>query len=140
MSTRASLWCVVILVVAGSMMWLGCEKKEDGTPSAVQSVKDASAAAADKAKDMGQAAAAKASDVASAVTAEAQKYIDQINAFIKDKKWDEADGVLKKLEAMKDKLPAEWAAKVESAKQMLDKAKAAVGNAMPAAGGAGVAH
>jgi hypothetical protein len=106
-----------------SAAMIGCDKGTDTAPATKveQAVKSA-----------GDAAAQKASDVASAVTTEAQKYLDQVNQFIKENKLNEADAVLTKLEALKDKLPAEWAAKINSAKEMLAKAKSALGGGAPA--------
>jgi hypothetical protein len=110
MSYRCVFACIAICFAAS--MLVGCEKSDEVTKAAKE--------AADK-------AAQKAADVKATLADEAQKYLDQVNQFIKDKKLNEAGAVLNKLDALKDKLPAEWAAKIDSAKQMLDKAKAALG-------------
>jgi hypothetical protein len=110
------------LLALATIVFVGCDKQDD-----VQQ----------KVKQAGDAAAQKASDVAAAVTEEAQKYLDQVTQFVKDNKLNEAGQVMAKLEALKDKLPAEWAAKIDSARQMLEKAKAAVGGAVGGAAPAG---
>jgi hypothetical protein len=115
----------LMVAMVASMLLVGCKKKDGSTPTAAgvsQAVQDASKAAS----DAGKAVAEKASDAAAAITAEGQKYLDQVTEYAKDKKWDLADEALKKLEAIKDKLPSEWAAKIDSAKDMLAKSKAAV--------------
>ncbi|HEY7090574.1 MAG TPA: hypothetical protein VH518_20920 [Tepidisphaeraceae bacterium] len=123
----------LLAATAVLMLIVGCEKKEGSAAGVNQAVQDAAKTAsdagkavADKAADAGNAVAQKASDAAATITAEAQKYLDQVTEYVKDKKWDLADEALKKLEAIKDKLPTEWAAKIDSAKDMLTKAKAAV--------------
>jgi hypothetical protein len=120
MNGRHCISCA--LLALATIVFVGCDKQDD-----VQQ----------KVKQAGDAAAQKASDVAAAVTEEAQKYLDQVTQFVKDNKLNEAGQVMAKLEALKDKLPAEWAAKIDSARQMLEKAKAAVGGAVGGAAPAG---
>ena len=56
-------------------------------------------------------------------TAQAQSLLDQAMQYIKDNKLDDADTALTKLEALKPKLPAEWASKIDSARSAFNTAK-----------------
>jgi hypothetical protein len=67
---------------------------------------------------------APANSAVSADTTEAQKLLDQAMQYIKENKLNDADTVLTKLEAMKPKLPAEWASKIDSARSAFNSAKA----------------
>jgi hypothetical protein len=62
---------------------------------------------------------------ATAATKDAQTLLDQVQQYVKDKKWDDAEAALKKLDGMKDKLPGDWAAKIEAARTALNAAKGA---------------
>lgn len=61
-------------------------------------------------------------DTAAADT-QAQATVDQVKANIKDKKWDEADAALTKLEGMKDKLSPDMQKQVENLKTAVDAGK-----------------
>lgn len=58
-----------------------------------------------------------------APSADAQSMLDKVEAAIKDKKWDDADSLLKKLEAMKDKLPADMQTKLGTLRTAIDAGK-----------------
>jgi len=58
---------------------------------------------------------------------QAEQYLEQAKQYIKENKLDAAEQAIAKVEAMKDKLPAEWAAKIDDVRKMLDSAKKAVG-------------
>jgi hypothetical protein len=133
---------ITAMFLAG-MMWAGgCDNSEQSPaapqtpPAPVPAPQPQAGGAVDAAKGAVEGAGQKATEAASALATEAQKYVDQVSEYVKDKKWDLAEQALTKLEAMKDKLPAEWAAKIADARKMLDTAKKAVG-AAPAGGGAG---
>lgn len=61
---------------------------------------------------------------ADASTADAQSTLDKVEAAIKAKNWDDADSLLKKLEAMKDKLPPDLQSKVATLRTAIDAGKA----------------
>lgn len=63
------------------------------------------------------------SAVSAADTTQAQTLLDQAMQYIKDNKLNDADTVLTKLEAMKSKLPADWASKIDSARAAYNSAK-----------------
>lgn len=79
--------------------------------------------AANATASSGAAATAPANSAVSADTSEAQKLLDQAMQYIKDNKLDDANNVLTKLEALKPKLPAEWASKIDSARSAYNTAK-----------------
>jgi hypothetical protein len=106
-----------VAVLAVALMFMGCEKKETA-PTMTDINKTAEQA--------GAAAKEKAGEVASAVTEQAQKLLDEVTTYVKDKKWDLAEEALKKLDALKAQLPAEWAAKIDQARQALTTAKGAM--------------
>ncbi len=60
---------------------------------------------------------------ADAVDPEAKGLMDQAEDAIKNKKWDDASAALKKLEAMKDKLPQSWQDKLKSLETAVDAGK-----------------
>lgn len=111
--------------------FIGCDKADQSTGSAGGAAPTTGPSMVDSAKQMGDKAVGAAQDAAASVTAEAQKYLDQATEYVKEKKFDLADEAVKKLEALKAKLPAEWAAKIDQARSMLDTAKKAV-ESMPA--------
>lgn len=115
-----STWAGVFVLIVATAMWTGCEKAAESTGSAADAVKSA----ADSAQTAG-------ADMAATVTAEAQKLLDQATAYVKENKLDSAEPIIKKLEEMKAKLPAEWAAKIAQARSAFDTAKKAM-MAMPA--------
>lgn len=128
-------WIKMVVVLAACMMWVGCEKAAETTGSAADAVKsaadatkDAGAHATDAVKAAGVQAADKANEVAASLTGEAQKLLDQATAYVKEKKFDSAEPIIKKLEEMKAKLPAEWATKIEQARSAFDTAKKALQN------------
>lgn len=115
------------LMILSAVVMVGCEKAEDATDKAV----DAAKSAAGSAEATGQQMAEKAQEAAASLTAEAQKLLDQATAYVKENKFELAEPVIAKLEAMKAQLPAEWATKVEQARSMFDSAKKAM-QALPA--------
>ena len=68
-------------------------------------------------------ATAPSNSAVSTETSQAQALLDQAMQYIKDNKLDDANNVLTKLEAMKSKLPAEWASKIDSARSAYNTAK-----------------
>ncbi len=58
-----------------------------------------------------------------APSADAQSTLDKIEAAIKAKNWDDADSLLKKLEAQKDKLPPEIQSKLGALRTAVDAGK-----------------
>ncbi len=61
---------------------------------------------------------------ADASTADAQSTLEKVEAAIKAKNWDDADSLLKKLEAMKDKLSPDMQNKVATLRTAVDAGKA----------------
>lgn len=123
-----SIWTLLLAIGVGMFLVAGCEKKEQAPKVATPSAADVSRAAAEAGQAAQEAGAAAAeTGAAAAATTEAQQLLDQAMQYIKDKKWDLAEGVLKKLDALKDKLPAEWASKIGDAHKALSAAKAASG-------------
>lgn len=124
--------------VLGLAFFTGCD--EGTTPSAVAdkaaetakdgaaAVKDATNTAADKAgelKDKATDLAAEAADLLK----DPKAAFDKLQGFVDTKKWTEAKGLLDKLMALKDKLPAEWASKLEAlAKTITEGLKSVGGN------------
>jgi hypothetical protein len=72
--------------------------------------------AADKAGEL-------ASDSAKAVTDQAESLFRQAEAAIKDQRWPEAEKLIDQLEALKDRLPPEWQARVEQLRNTLKSAR-----------------
>lgn len=64
-----------------------------------------------------------ANAVSATSTADAQKLLDQATQYIKENKWELADSTLKQLEAMKASLPADWAPRIDQARQAFTMAK-----------------
>lgn len=125
---------VASILIAGCLGFagMGCEKPAETpvvpanppAPAPQVSTPAAPTATMDK-------AVAGANSMSATATAEAQKLLDQVTEYVKDKKWDLADEALKKLEAMKASLPAEWASKIDQARSAFTTAKTAA-SAMPA--------
>ncbi len=59
-----------------------------------------------------------------AANAKAQTLLEQVQAAIKDKKWDDADALLKKLEDMKDKLSPDLQKQIATLRTAIDAGKA----------------
>lgn len=64
------------------------------------------------------------------LVADAKAKLEQVKSLVSEKKLDEADAILKKLEALKGKLPADIQKLVEQSRSALDTAKKAAA-AMP---------
>lgn len=120
---------------------LGCEKSDDSTPATpnpapppaptvTEQLGNAGNAATTAAKDL----AGQAGDAANALVAQANQLFEQAKTYINEKKFDQAATAIASLEGMKSKLPADWAAKIDELKTMLDNAKKAVGNLVAPAG------
>jgi hypothetical protein len=116
------------------------ETKVDATVS--DATADVKAAAAD-AKDKIDAAAAdakaktdaavaevkdKAGDAMSAVTEQASKLLEDAKAAISANKLDDASKYVDQLKGLRDKLPADWQAKIDAVVKQFDSAKALMGN------------
>ena len=108
-------------VVAG-MAFVGCDTKSN-TPAPATPPSSATPAAptADAVKTATDAAKTAAANV----SADAQKLLDEVTQNIKDNKMQLAEDGLKKLEAMKPSLPADWAPKIDQARSAFDAAKKA---------------
>ena len=74
---------------------------------------------------------AAANDAMAAAQTKATELLEQGMTYVKENKLDLAEKALTQLEGMKDKLPAEWAGKIDSLKSALNAAKA-TGGKMPA--------
>jgi len=99
---------VVTLLVAGLLVAAGCSKKEEGTtPPAVKKTTD------------------QAGDAAEAASADAAKLIEQVQALIKDGKFDDAEAKLKELESQKGSQPADVQKQIEGLRTLLTTSKAA---------------
>lgn len=104
----------------------------DSAKSAADSAKDSAAGAVDAAKDKAAGAVDAAKDKAAgamdavkeAATKQATDLYDKAMAAVKENKITDAEGILNQLTALKDKLPADWASKIDSLKSAIDKAKA----------------
>lgn len=124
--------------VLGLAFFTGCD--EGTTPSAVAdkaaetakegaaAVKDATNTAADKAGELKDKAGELAAEAAELVK-DPKAAFDKLQGFIDSKNWNDAKGLLDKLSAVKDKLPAEWVAKLEEfAKKIAEGLKSVGGN------------
>ena len=99
---------------AASDASVGAQKTAAGTADAVK------AGAAD--------AQAAGSEKMAAAGAEAQKYFDEAMTYVKEKKWDLADGSIQKLEALKPNLSPEWQTKVDQLRKTFTAAKSGLGD------------
>lgn len=117
--------------VLGLAFFTGCD--EGTTPSAVadkaaETAKDGAAAV----KDAANTAADKAGDLAAQageLLKDPKAAFDKLQGLVDTKKWTEAKGLLDQLMALKDKLPAEWASKLEAfAKTITEGLKSVGGN------------
>lgn len=84
--------------------------------------------ASTQASDAANSAGAAASDTGNAIVAQAQSLYEKATAAISNTKFDDAQGYVDQLKAIRDKLPAEWQAKVDQLGTMLTDAKAKMGN------------
>jgi cysteinyl-tRNA synthetase len=100
----SSKW-LVLAVVLGALVVVGCDSGSSSPPP------KAGAAAGNTAQ----------------ADKDAQALIDQVNAAIKDKKWDNADAAMKKLDASKAQLSDAMKKQVDELKKALDVAKTAAG-------------
>jgi hypothetical protein len=66
--------------------------------------------------------------------ATSQSLLAEVEQDIKDKKWDDAEAALKKLETMKDKLPPDWLDKLKELRTAITAGKAANGLKIPGFG------
>ena len=139
----------------GAALMAGCNKEEEKAPApapanttsnagtraeemakdlketASSTAGDAQRAAADAQKAAADKAAEAKVNAASATEAtkkEAQSLFEQAMAYIREQKWDSADGAIKKLEALKSKLPAEWQTKIDELRKQFNTAKTTLGN------------
>ncbi len=141
------------LLLAGAMI-VGCdEKKEvkapdparaadtakdaakDAAKTATDAAKDATKSATDAAKSATDAATVKATDATAAVKEQGSKLLDQLKAAVDAKKLTDAEGLIKQLDAIKDKLPDDLKTKFETLKKGFEAVKAGAANLIPAAGG-----
>ena len=84
--------------------------------------------ASNKMTDMKMENAADAAKNASGtMTAQVQKLMDQAKEYMANNNIDGAQGVIDKLDSMKDKLPADWQTKIDGLKASFDKMKGAAG-------------
>lgn len=131
MFSRNSVWMVVL----GASMLVGCERQDEAskpaTPQngqAAPAVSEADRAKAAEAVDTTAKAAGDAAQTAAAkseaLSKDAQAKLDQILAYIKDKKFDLADSALKQLEDAKASLPEAIQSKISAARTALNAAKA----------------
>lgn len=88
----------------------------------------AAAGTADAVKAGAADAQAAGSEKMAAVGTEAQKYFDEAMTYVKEKKWDLADGSIKKLEALKPNLSPEWQTKVDQLRKTFTAAKSGLGD------------
>ena len=99
---------VVTLLVAGLLVVAGCSKEDKGAaPAEVKKAGD------------------QAGDAAKAASADAAKLIEQVQALIKDGKFDDAEKKLKELESQKGSLPADMQKQIEGLRTLLTTSKAA---------------
>jgi hypothetical protein len=136
-------WLIAPIVVGGLLI-VGCEKSETksaapaapAVPATPQSAAPATPAAPaippppDTAKMM-----AATTQAAGTASAEAQKLLDQAVQYIKDNKLDLADKTLTQVEGMKSSLSPAMQKQVDSARSMLNAAKAGGGIKIPPLGG-----
>jgi hypothetical protein len=84
-----------------------------------------------KTADTVDATKAAAADASSAVTDQAKKLYDQATEAVKGMKLDDAQKYFDQLNALKDKLPADWKTKVDELGKLITDAKAKL-SAIPA--------
>ena len=140
-----------ISALLGGAMLVGCDDKKDtvtpkveekvnkatdsikdATKTGVDAVKDATKTGVDTVKDATKTTTDAGKTAMDAAKEQGSKLIEQFQAAITGNKMTEADGIMKQIEAIKDKLPEDLKAKYESAKKMFDVAKAKLGGAVPA--------
>lgn len=133
----------VVSLVLLALAFAGCDKGDNtNTPAptappkptasndmgaaAEKAAGDAQKAAAD-AKHEADAAASNAADAGAsamaAVETQAKGLLEQAQNYIKENKLDLAEKAVTQLDALKSKLPAEWASKIDNVKSMLETAK-----------------
>jgi hypothetical protein len=113
-------------LLLGGFVLVGCEEAKDTAKDA----KDKAGQAATEAKDAVGGAAAAVTDAAAnameTVKKEADELLAKAKQLIGDKKFDDASGIIEKLKALKDKLPADYQSKVDEVVKLFDTAKAAI--------------
>lgn len=129
-----SVFCVSLALGAATLV--GCKDDETKAPAppavtppampatpATQPSADVPAVPAIPAVPAAPAVTPPAVPAADAVDPEAKSLMDQVKDAIKNKKWDDASAALKKLEGMKDKLPASWQDELKSLQAAVDAGK-----------------
>lgn len=131
---------LIASVVATAALFSGCDenrasKQADSAREQAQkdadALKDSAAAAANdaggEAQKQADRAAERASDIASdaskAVTEQAQELYRKAEQMINESRWPEAQSLVDQLEALKDRLPAEWQSRVDQIRTALKNAR-----------------
>jgi len=148
--------CCAAFLAIGVSMYVGCDSKDDTTPSTPDApkasaegagsaasatggaVKDAASSASEKAGEMTAAAKEKAGEMKDQASAaannameEGKKKLDEVMTYIKDNKLDLAEKSLDGLEKIKSSLPEAIQSKLGEARTMLNAAKAKAGAGLP---------
>jgi hypothetical protein len=116
---------------AGSDASKGLNDVARNTADAAKGTAEAAKSSATDAKASTDAAAAKATD--SAAGTEAMSLWNQVSQYIKEKKFDDADAALKKLEGMQASLPDTIKTQLPTARKAIDAGKGLTGSGTPAA-------
>lgn len=124
---KTTIWLGSLALAAGLMV--GCDNSSTTTPAtpAAPSTATPGGGSTDAAKPAGDAAATVDAAAAEA-TKEATSLYEQAMAAVKAQKWTDAESILAKLEALKSKLPADWAAKIDQLKSAIETGKKAMGS------------
>lgn len=120
--------CVGLFVSASFL--IGCDEQKPANPPAAPEKSQSQGvggAALDQAKQTVEGVKADATKAADAALKAAEGQIEQVMNYVKENKLDLAEQALAKLEASKASLPAAIQAKLPTARQALDAAKAAAG-------------
>ena len=129
-------------LVLGGLVLIGCKKEEPAVPTTppvqTPAVPQTEVPAMPTMPGMPAMPTTAPSVAVANAAADAQSKLDQVMAYIKDKKLDLADSTLKQLEANKASLPASLQSGVEKARTALDAAKAMGGSTPALPGGIGL--
>lgn len=104
---------------------------KDDVKAGAETAMSETAAAAEKAKTEGAAAVESAKETADsatdAIVQQAQTTFDQVKNYVNEKKFTDADALLKKLEGVQDKLPESIKAQIPKLRQAIDAGNKALG-------------
>ncbi len=126
-----ALWCLML----GGVMLVGCKKEEAAAPTVP--TPGTKPSALDSAKDALKGAGTEAGEAmtagSNAVQAQAKGMVQKVKDMLEKNDLDSADGIMQKLDAMKDKLPQSVQDEIASLRTKFDAMKGAAGTAIKSA-------